>query len=114
VQTGDLPEWARAGFTGAWPHMVGSQGHIVAILFAYPLYSPPPAGWNNKIFWVERVPDFTAENLEIEAQLVGTVGSVHHQVVDGPGRSIVDLPQAGCWHLTVKWGATPIRSCSAT
>jgi hypothetical protein len=21
----------------------------------------------------------------------------------GPGPSIIDLPQAGCWHLALKW-----------
>ncbi len=107
VQTGDLPEWARSGFTGTYypPHVMGSHGHIVAILFGYPLYSPPPAGKNNKILWVERVPDFTAVNLEIEAQLVGAVEPIHHQVLDGPGPSIVDLPRAGCWQLTLRWGS---------
>jgi hypothetical protein len=106
VQTGDLPEWARSGFTGTYypPHVMGSRGDIVAILFGYPLYQPPLAGRNNKILWVERVPDFTADSLEIEAQLVGTDGSVHRQVLGEPGPSIVDVPQAGCWQLTLKWG----------
>ncbi len=105
VQTGDLPEWARAGFSGTSypPHVLGRNGDIVAILFGYPLYQPPLADRNNKILWVSRVGVIAAEPLEIEAHLVGSAVSVHRQVPGGPGPSIVDLPQAGCWQLTLSW-----------
>jgi hypothetical protein len=105
VQTGDLPEWARTGFSGTYypPHVLGSHGDIVAILFGYPLYQPPLADRSNKILWVSRVGVIAAEPLEIEARLVGAVESVHRQVPGGPGSSIIDLPQAGCWQLTLSW-----------
>jgi hypothetical protein len=104
VQTGDLPEWARAGFSGTHypPHVLGSHGDIVAILFGYPLYQPPLPDRTNKILWVSQV-GVTSTHLEIEAQLVGAVESVHLQVPGGPGPSIIDLPQAGCWQLTLSW-----------
>jgi hypothetical protein len=110
VTTDVLPDWARAGFSDPNPspiHAVGDSGEIVAILFGYPLTYPPWQDTNNKILWVAR--DITsATDLAISAQLMdGTVpivGPVLRSVTGGPGPSIIDLPAAGCWRLTLSWG----------
>ena len=99
-----LPDWARTGFSDPRPRMpyvLGDNGAIAAILFAQPLTSPAPADHNNKILWVSRVePD--GSPLRITATLADR--SVTRVVDGGPGPSIIDLPQTGCWHLTLKWG----------
>lgn len=99
-----LPSWARTGFSDPRPRMpyvLGDSGAIAAILFAQPLTSPAPADHNNKILWVSRIePD--GSPLRVTATLADR--SVTRVVDGGPGPSIIDLPQAGCWHLTLKWG----------
>jgi hypothetical protein len=107
-----LPTWARAGFTPAntaVPHVLGAHGDIVAVLWAThdPLVVPSPAGRNNKILWVAKLPATVGSDLQIEArQLVGgaAVGPVQRRTVTGgPGPSIIDMPAAGCWQFTLRW-----------
>ena len=106
-----LPVWARGGFSEPRPrlppHVYGRAGEIVAIVFAFPLRSPPPADHNNKILWVARRPLRPLSNLRIHAQRVEgrrPVGAPVTRVVEGgPGPSIVDLPAPGCWRLTLRW-----------
>jgi len=109
VRTGVLPTWARSGFSGPRPripHILGSSGEIVAILFGYPLYAPPLPRRNNKILWVSRHPHSRA-SLWIRAQLMDQsrpVGAPIRRIVPGgPGPSFVDLPSPGCWRLTLSW-----------
>jgi hypothetical protein len=106
---GVIPPWARAGFSETRPVMhyeLADQGDVVAILWAYPLLSPPPKTHNNKILWVSRVPT-NGSNLLISAQrMVGSEGvgpAVQRQVAGGPGPSIINLPLAGCWRLRLRW-----------
>ena len=105
VSTGALPDWARSGFSdGATvPHVVGDRGDLVAVLFGHPLHQPPLGHRNNKILWVSRVPVVPGDPLTIDARLDATGRSVSRQVPGGPGPSIVDLPQPGCWTLTLTW-----------
>lgn len=110
VRRGVLPVWARAGFgppTQRVPHVLGTSGSITAILFAYPLLSPPPHDHNNKILWVSRVATKPSSDLLIAAQRMnGTrrVGSpVGRRVPGGPGPSLINLPSPGCWRLTLRW-----------
>jgi hypothetical protein len=78
----------------------------VAILFGYPLQSPPRAGRNNKILWVARkTPNASA--LRIRAQRMNGTSSVGlpvtRKISGGPGPSIMNLPSSGCWRLTLRW-----------
>jgi hypothetical protein len=110
VRFGVLPVWARTGFTSPkprMPHVLGRAGDIVAIIFGYPLHSPPSPKRNNKILWVSRTPLQRASELRISAQrldLRGPIGKPVARVVQGgPGPSIIDLPASGCWRLTLRW-----------
>jgi hypothetical protein len=110
VQNGVLPVWARAGFSDPkprLPHVLGARGEIAALVFGFPLLSPPGQDRNNKILWVSRRPQQPMSALKIRAQRmqgsrpVGPV--VKRSVIGGPGPSIVDLPAAGCWRLALRW-----------
>lgn len=110
VETGSLPDWADAGFSGdaRAPHVFGARGDIVAVLFAHPLAQVRQDGSSNKILWVSRAattsPDTTSpDTLAITATLDGTDTRVTREVVGGPGPSIIDMPRAGCWHLELRW-----------
>jgi len=104
VETGPLPEWARTGFSGdsSLPHVLGSHGDIVAAMFGYPLTANRRDGTNNKILWISRIPTGPGD-LVIDATLDGADLADRHSVTGGPGPSIIDLPKAGCWHLTLTW-----------
>jgi hypothetical protein len=110
VDRGVLPVWARSGFTDPQPvipHSLGRSGEIMAILFGDPLLSPPGATHANKILWVTRPPFVSAPTLEISAQRMdgaALIGAATERHVDGgPGPSIIDLPDPGCWRLTLTW-----------
>jgi hypothetical protein len=112
VVYGSLPAWARSGFdppSMAMPHVFGSRGDIVAVLWARhdPLVTPTPPGRANKILWVSKLPLSVGSSLEITArQLIGgaAVGAVQRRTVTGgPGPSAIDMPTAGCWQFTLRW-----------
>jgi hypothetical protein len=106
VTTSPLPVWARTGFTPpdqAIAHVTGSQGNIVGVLFG-DLHSPPAADQGNKILWVARVAGGSGNpDLKIHATLNGSQVAVDRVVTGGPGPSLVDVPQAGCWTFTLSW-----------
>jgi hypothetical protein len=109
ITDGVLPRWARAGFSDTRPRMrytLGESGRIAAILWGA-LNSPPAPNYNNKILWVSRVSLRPGSDLRIDAQRMnGTdrLGDpVHRSVMGGPGPSIINLPTAGCWRLTLHW-----------
>jgi hypothetical protein len=91
------------------PFAIGRKGEIAALVFGYPLLSPPSARRTNKILWVARRPAPALADLRIRAQrTVGTrrVGRVVTRTVQGgPGPSIIDLPAPGCWRLTLRWSS---------
>ncbi|MDH6464698.1 hypothetical protein M2302_004899 [Micromonospora sp. A200] len=110
VETGVLPDWADAGFSGEAriPHVFGAKGEIVAVLFGHPLALRRDEGPTNKILWVAKLaatsPDpASPATLAITATLDGTDTRVTREVAGGPGPSIIDLPRAGCWHLELHW-----------
>lgn len=104
VENGPLPEWARAGFSGdaRAVHVIGVQGEIAAVLFGHPLTYDRKDGVSNKILWVSREASEPG-TLTIKARWQGTGEPVLREVSPGPGPSIVDLPQAGCWRLDLAW-----------
>jgi hypothetical protein len=109
VIDGALPSWAQAGFSDPESranYELGRESSIAAILFKYPLLTPPSTSARNKILWVSHVPA-DGSPLLIEAQrMIGNrqIGApVRRQVDGGPGPSIVNLPVAGCWRLSLRW-----------
>lgn len=110
VETGPLPDWADAGFSGStrMPHVFSTSGEIVAVLFGHPLAQVRKGTSNNKILWVARPTtapsDAASPNaLMITATLDGTGTRVNQEVAGGPGPSIINMPQAGCWRLELRW-----------
>jgi hypothetical protein len=110
LRVGVLPGWARGGFSDPavrLPHVLGASRKIAAILFGYPLLSPPPRDHTNKILWVSRTATDPSSDLRIAAQrMTGSrfVGSpVQRMVLGGPGPSIINLPSSGCWRLMLRW-----------
>lgn len=111
----DLPVWARTGFHGSFkvPHSVGRNGQIVAVLFGNPLQAPAGSERANKILWVPRTTP-PSQPLVIVAQRIAPPArtpvwpardqpTVRRQLDLGPGPSIVDMPSAGCWRLSLAW-----------
>jgi hypothetical protein len=71
VHKGVLPAWARTGFSDPrprLPHVIGRSGEIAALVFGYPLRSPPVEDRNNKILWVSRRQVKPLSDLRIRAQ----------------------------------------------
>ncbi|HEY1485588.1 MAG TPA: hypothetical protein VGF84_05760 [Micromonosporaceae bacterium] len=100
---GDLPTWARAGFTSrsGQTFVTSAGGDMVGVLFGYPMREPRAAGdGKNKVLWVSRIPQTTG--LTIEAHLVGSTQDVDLGAVP-LGPSYVDVPHAGCWRLDLRW-----------
>jgi hypothetical protein len=73
------------------------------VLFSHPLAQPRPEGSSNKILWVSRTAPIFGDTLKISAKLDGSSTQVTREVQGGPGPSIIDVPQAGCWHLELTW-----------
>jgi hypothetical protein len=114
VHQDQLPDWARAGFSGDARaiYAVSRSGQMVAVLFGYPLSQPPAKDRNNKILWVSGPASATprdpsaapgSDDLVIDARLDGRGEPVQRRIVGGPGPSIVDLPAPGCWRLALSW-----------
>jgi hypothetical protein len=100
ISTAALPTWARAGFSpGALHtrHVLGANGDIVGILFDE-LRAHQPKGTNNKILWVAKD---GGGPLHISARLEGSDTTTTRTVDLGP--SIVNVPAAGCWQMTLTW-----------
>ena len=110
MRHGVLPTWARTGFSDPrpkMPHVLGGDGEIAAILFGYPLLSPPARTRATKILWVSRRPIKPPDELRIRAQRMHGDRPVGNHVVrviaGGPGPSYLNLPTHGCWRLTLQW-----------
>jgi hypothetical protein len=106
VVTDALPVWARGGFSddGAGvAHVLGREGDILAVLFGAPLSAPPAPDHGNKILWVSRLPALMGDTLRISATLAATGETAEREVQGGPGPSIIDLPEPGCWRLRLTW-----------
>jgi hypothetical protein len=104
------PELERAAGDNA-PHglpVVYADPPVLAgFVFGYPLRSGSPQDPSNKVLWV--VAGGRTGPLVIDAHpATASQPSVHLSFPDnsGPGNiypSGVDVPTAGCWHLTLAW-----------
>lgn len=111
--TAPLPGWARGGFQPPDTpvlHEVSTRGLMVAVLFGNPLTAPPASDHRNKVLWVSQpaAPEGNptlphVDDLRIDAHLAASNLTVRRQVTGGPGPSYLDLPQPGCWQLTLHW-----------
>jgi hypothetical protein len=107
VTRGVLPQWARGGFSDpepVMPYVRSTSGNVVAILFGYPLTSPPRKDVANKVLWVwHRWPAGPAQDVHMTARLGGTGPAFTRGLPPPVGPSYVDLPSPGCWRVTITW-----------
>jgi hypothetical protein len=84
------------------PHVIGTAGDIVAILWvpSDALHAPALPNRANKILWVSRV---SSGPMTIRATLAGGARTATVRLPDGPGPSYVDMPAPGCWTLRLSW-----------
>lgn len=110
MRSGKLPQWAKAGFTqGTASHYVlGERGSILGVVFGHPLTerSTPKPGRQNKIRWIPRDKDAAeaAGKLQLTAVRAADGQTVRREVTPWPGPSVIDMPKAGCWSFTLRWG----------
>ncbi|MCK2217019.1 hypothetical protein MF672_024970 [Actinomadura sp. ATCC 31491] len=107
VVDAEPPVWANAGFTPGTKvrYAASESGDMLAVLFGYPLYSPPLPDRANKVLWRSRAPLVPSDPLLIEARLGGTGPPTRIKVLGGPGPSYVDVPSPGCWRLKLTWSS---------
>lgn len=106
VTTDPMPEWADAGFSddARVPHVFSQDRRIVAVPFAGTLVASTSSEPRNKVLLVAREPVQAPTTLTIDAQLDGSGEVVHRERAAGPGPGSLDMPQAGCWVMQVRWG----------
>ena len=105
-----LPTWARAGFSDKRPvitHVLGASDRIVAVVFGYPLLSPPGKTRSNKILWVSSAvpaagrPADPREADGRRAPRRPRRAVARSRAAPGPRSST--CPSAGCWRLALSW-----------
>ncbi|MEE3921497.1 hypothetical protein V2I01_34350 [Micromonospora sp. BRA006-A] len=107
LETGRLPDWADAGFTG------DTRVRHVSAPGATSWRSCSRTRWCTRAAtarttrssgWRPAGPEPAPRTpLVITATRDGTDTPVVREVAGGPGPSIVDLPAAGCWRLRLDW-----------
>jgi hypothetical protein len=115
IHRGAPPAWTAAAWSASSPgfrapYALASADSAAAFLFTAPLRAGHPTNPRNKILWVVHSPR-QGKPLIISARW-GADPSVRvrfRQPADSsPGEiypSRIDLPRAGCWMLTLTWGA---------
>jgi hypothetical protein len=88
-------------------HRPAPNKGIIAVPFGWPLRERQPAGRANKVLWIAQRND--GGPMVIEATPEDGGPTVRRELADGPGPSIVDLPRAGCWRLTLRWSGLSDR-----
>ena len=86
---------------GVQKRVVGTRHSIVGAVFGRPLMAPPAGDHANKILWVAKRAG--AADLVVSASLNGTDLRVQRRVEGGPGPSIINMPEAGCWTFSLTW-----------
>ena len=98
-----LPAWAREGFPDSSrpiPYLRSTRQSIVAVPFGWPLSAPTNPGRSNKILWIAKE---GGAPLQIVAVEKATGLTATRDLPDGPGPSVVDMPNSGCWRFTLQW-----------
>lgn len=111
VDTGPgQPSWADIG-GGSVPWAVGQPPEVVGVMFATELVAKGerPDGSANKVLWLTQAP-ISSTQLTLRARPADAAAPVVNltvPVAEGHQQfpSIVDLPTAGCWRITISWGA---------
>src|SRR5579884_1033633 len=98
----------------ALPYAVAADGIAIGFLFRYPLLAGHPTNPRNKILWIVRTP---GSGLVVRATpLHAAAHAVTITLPDNTGAEIypsyVDVPAAGCWHITLHWAGRTTRSTS--
>jgi hypothetical protein len=115
IRRGGMPAWTRPAFAdsgGAEPsdlaYSVTDHRDAVAVLFARPLRAGQPREPSNKVLWIMRLPRH-GSSLTVSARPVsggGRTVRASFPADSEPGEiypSAVDVPRAGCWHVTLRW-----------
>src|SRR5579862_1204148 len=106
LRLGSGPRWAAGSNPPASTrYTVAAHDTAVAFLFGYPLRAGNASSPFNKILWIVRTP---GSGLTIRATpLHARRPVVAIKVADSAGAQIypsyVNVPAAGCWHMTVRW-----------
>lgn len=115
LQTGPPPPWAAAAFSNSSPgfrppYALASSDAVAAFMFANPLRAGHPTNPSNKVLWVVRYPR-NGKPLIIDARWTQDPSidvRISRPADSSPGEiypSQIDLPRAGCWKVTLSWGA---------
>jgi hypothetical protein len=114
VFLGGKPAWIDAATAHNAPpvaYVLGKDGMAVGLMFINPLRAGPhPENPSNKVIWaVRQLRD--RSDLQISGHPVGATKPTLHQsqAAGAPGegtifRSVVDVPDRGCWHFDLSWG----------
>ena len=99
------------------PYVLAIPDTAALILTVQPLRAGHARNPNNKVAWAVRVPR-SGTNLSVDARPFGHPGQQVHfdvpPVIVGAGEvytSDLDLPAAGCWTLTLRWGS-PLQTAT--
>jgi hypothetical protein len=114
IEHGAPPSWSAAAWSSSSPdfrvpYALASGDTAGAFFFADPLRAGHPKNPSNKVLWIVAAPR-NGHPLRIVARRPDSSQTVRMQLPadSGPGEiypSGVDLPSAGCWKLSLAWGA---------
>jgi hypothetical protein len=114
IEHGAPPSWSAAAWSSSSPdfrvpYALASGDTAGAFFFADPLRAGHPENPSNKVLWIVDAPR-NGHPLRIVARRPDSSQTVRMQFPadSGPGEiypSGVDLPSAGCWKLSLAWGA---------
>lgn len=107
LHRGPPPSWAAGANPppAVTPRAATIGNTAAAFIFGYPLRAGNPRGRRNKILWLLREP---GTGLIVRATpLHATTPVITVKLTDDAGPetypSYINVPQGGCWHLTLHW-----------
>jgi hypothetical protein len=114
IHRGAPPAWTAAAWSESSPgfripYALASNDAAGAFFFLKALRAGHPSNPANKVLWIVRFPR-NGNPLTITARLGTDPSEVVHTswpANSSPGEiypSIIDLPKAGCWRLSLAWG----------